>query len=511
MSQYPPRDHFETNSQYMRGPNASSDRSYRPRNCQPRRGRSLKRLVLFLVLAMVIVGVVIGYRMYDDVMRVQRDNTFYPGIYINNVPLFGATPQQAYDYLLSNAKARVADWRVTLLYGDMKWELTPDLLGMNGTIENSVRDEVNNAFLIGRNGDSFMERYQIISALKKNPYYAYTSDEQATTSWMDTLVAEIETAVYVEPKDATWAFDSGRRNPVVITSEENGQRLNVNELKEQLAAMVENMEAGTIQIQTESISPGIFADALKDKVTLLADYSSPISTSSPENRIMNIERGCEAFNGKVIQPGEKVSFNNWVGKRTPENGFYEALEIANGEYRTGYGGGICQVSTALYNAVIQANLQVDSRRNHGLQVDYVDMGADATVYDDRIDFVFTNNTGEPLYVLSRVESVNGGKRKQCVFQFYGRPDPNGYSYSLKHLLLEEIPIPDANIVKDRKQKYVTFTDEEYVESKGAKGYKVETFLVVKDSQGTIISETSLYVDTYKPQVPKVYVGTQTRK
>ena len=298
------------------------------------------------------------------------------------------------------------------------------------------------------------------------------------------------------------------QNPIVVTEETYGKSLDIVALKEEVMRLVNDMEPGTIEIVPDVVEPAIVAEDITSSIVQLSSYSTPINKSSTDERNLNIERGCNAFNGKVIKAGAKVSFNDWVGKRTEDNGFYQALEIVNGEYEMGWGGGICQVSSTLYNAVIQAGMEVNSRRNHGLPVNYMDMGLDATVADRGIDLVFTNNTGADVYCVARVES--SGNNKTCLFEFYGRPDPNGYTYSLLPEIIEVIPIPETTPIPDKEAKYVIYTDQIEEVSKGSEGYKVRVYLVTKDSNGNVVSTKELYTDTYKAVTPKVYVGVTER-
>ena len=477
---------------------------------QKKRGRPVRIFFTLVLFALVATVGVMGYMMYEEVGRVERLNTFYPGVYVDGVPLYGATPQAAYDYLVSRSRDDLKDWSIELSYGGRSWPITMDTLGMGGAIETVVQEEVNKAFLVGRSGN-IVERYTAIMELKTEPYEAYTTGIEKNTARIDSIISEIQAAVYKAPVDATRTFDATRKNnPIVITQEEYGQELDAASLKAQIIGMVNKMEAGTINIEPTVIPPTFTAAALQNEIVLLGSYESPISSSSTHERNLNVERGVSAFHGKVVQPGEKVSFNKWVGERTEKNGFYPAQEIVSGAYEMGIGGGICQVSSALYNAVIQANLRVRSRTNHSIPVNYMEMGADATVSDNRIDFVFENDTGSPIYLIARVDSSSSGKKKTCVFQIYGRPDPNGYTYSLRHETLEEIPIPEPIVEKDRKAEYVVYTDQTHEVSKGAVGHKVKTYLVTKDAHGNFVSEKELYVDTYKAQAPKVYVGVTPR-
>lgn len=497
-----------TNGRKPYAGNGNKKKPARGKSRKKRKGHPLRIFFTLVVLACLATGGVMFYMMYEEVGRVERADTFYPGVYVDGYSLSGATPQEAYDFLISRARDGMDDWAINLAYGDQSWTITTDTLGLGGVVESVVSEEINKAFYVGRMG-SLIDRYKTILALKTEPYYGYTSGIEKNMAQIDSIISEIQASVYRAPVDAEIAFDATRRNPVVITEEVQGQQIDAAALKAQITDMVYRMEGGTIAIAPTPIPATRTADSLRGQIVLLGSCESAISTSSTENRNKNIERGCLAFNGKVINPGERVSFNTVVGKRTRENGFFEADEIVSGKYELGWGGGICQVSSTLYNAVVQANLKVRERRNHGIPVRYMDMGADATVADRGIDFVFENNTDAPLYMIARLDG--SGSRKTCVVQIYGRPDPNGYTYSMRHETVEEIPIPSPTYVADKTQEYVTYKDQEKEISKGAKGYVVKTYLVVRNSSGVVIDDSKLLsTDTYNAQKPVIYVGTQNR-
>lgn len=465
-------------------------------------------ILLLIVFALISTAGIVCYTAYSEIMDVRERGTFYRGVYVNGYELYGATPQEAYDFVLSNARAELSNWSVTLTYGDdYSWSITADTLDISASLENVVAEAINEAYAIGRVG-TIIDAYDEVFALKHEPRYIYTSEVTKSDAHIDALLNEIKTTVDVQAQDAVWEFMPERQNPIVVTEETYGKSLDIVALKEEVMRLVNDMEPGTIEIVPDVVEPAIVAEDITSSIVQLSSYSTPINKSSTDERNLNIERGCNAFNGKVIKAGAKVSFNDWVGKRTEDNGFYQALEIVNGEYEMGWGGGICQVSSTLYNAVIQAGMEVNSRRNHGLPVNYMDMGLDATVADRGIDLVFTNNTGADVYCVARVES--SGNNKTCLFEFYGRPDPNGYTYSLLPEIIEVIPIPETTPIPDKEAKYVIYTDQIEEVSKGSEGYKVRVYLVTKDSNGNVVSTKELYTDTYKAVTPKVYVGVTER-
>ena len=477
------------------------------------RVKLFRSIILLVIVALLISGAMLAYAAYDEINSVEKEGTFYPGVYIDGYELHGATPQQAYDFLLEQARIKMTDWSIVLTYGGKSWTISTDMLGMTQALEGLIAQEVNDAFQVGRVTKStglggLIDRYRTVSALRSHPYQLFTTNVQRDESAMDALLEEIKAEIDVEAVDATLMFNPDRQNPIIVTDEVRGKRLNIGNLRQELIAMINRMEGGTIELHPDDIAPQFTAEQLRGQIVQLSSFSTVISTSSTEERVHNIEVGCSAFHGKVVHAGERVSFNAWTGKRTEENGYMQALEIVNGEYRMGFGGGICQVSSTLYNACVEAGLEIITRKNHGLAVNYIEMGSDATVADRGIDFVFRNNTGSDIYLVARV--ITSGNTKTCLFQVYGRPDPYGYTYELVHETVEVIPEPEVSPIPDRKAEYVIYTDQTKMTSKGHEGYIIRTYLITRSANGTIINKEEMYTDTYKAVPATVYVGVTPR-
>ncbi|MDR0897326.1 MAG: VanW family protein [Oscillospiraceae bacterium] len=475
-----------------------------PRKRKRRRGHPLRTFVLLALFALTATAAVMGLTLYEEIHSVEENNTFYQGVHINGINLHGATPQEAYDYLLGHAREELSAFAITLRYGENQWAITPETLGMHTALETVVGEAVNEAFLVGRTG-SLLERGLAVFTLRSEPYYAFTSNVEKNTSFIDSLLAQMAAAVNLPPQDASFIFDGTRNNPVIITEEVSGRVLDTDALRAQIIDRINGMQPGVIDLQPAEIPPQITAAMIREATTLIADATTEIASFSTEDRNKNVQRGLDAFNNMIIRPGQTVSFNGIVGKRTVANGFYEALEIVNGAYEPGVGGGICQVSSTLYNAAIQAGMKINTRRNHGIPVSYIPMGEDATVSDRGIDFKFTNNTGADVYVSARMGG--NSSRKTCSIRFYGVKNPNNYSYAFRHETLEEYE-PKEVTVKDRERLHVRYTDQTH-RVKGEKGYKVRTYLITYQN-GSIVREEHLYDDVYDAQDTKIYVGVEER-
>ncbi len=166
---------------------------------------------------------------------------------------------------------------------------------------------------------------------------------------------------------------------------------------------------------TRAAAPRIGEKELKPITARLASYSTGLGGSS-RNRVHNVSLACAAIDGTVLLPGDVFSYNDVVGPRVPSAGFKEAPVIIRGELQPGLGGGICQVSSTLYNAILLADLQIVRRSHHAFPVHYLPAGQDATVVDGAIDFRFKNSLKYPVAIDAKAT------RGRVTFHVYGHPD-----------------------------------------------------------------------------------------
>lgn len=185
--------------------------------------------------------------------------------------------------------------------------------------------------------------------------------------------------------------------------------------------LVEQAQPGeTVEIPLDYISPDVRAETIQ--ATLFCDLlgSCEAYQSSSANRITNLDLACAAINGVVLKPGETFSYNETLGERTEEKGYKGAGAYVGGQSVTSIGGGICQVSSALYYSVLHADLEVVERYNHMYATGYVDLGMDATVSWGSLDFKFRNNTNYPIRI--EAESDNG----LVTVKLYGTDEKDYY-------------------------------------------------------------------------------------
>lgn len=483
------------------------------KKAQERRKKQIRRtaaLVLSAALAVVLVVVlgISGSRLVEIKKTLDRgEGVFYPNIFVNDIPLEGKTLDEAAAVVTQQVTSLISSFKVTLRTQDGRsWDIT----GSDLQMRYNVADQLDQLWAIGHTGSS-SDRYEQVQQLQEAPVMRYTTLSY-DMSRVNQILTQIKSEVDQPAVSAKRVDDDSKWPPFSYTDDIPGQTLDITGLNEKIIAMVDKLESGVVDLTPVPVQATVTREQLEGQIVKLSTFETTIGKTGDyvEAREANIRIGTEKFNHLIVHPGESVSFNKVTGKREdPKNGYQPALEIAYGEYREGRGGGICQVSSTLYNAVVNAGLRVDKRVPHAIPSSYVDMGLDATVSDDRYDFVFTNTTNADIYIEADVYKSKNYWHPR--FTIYGRPDPNGYTYKLVSEVSQTLPLPETVYKPDKDGKYVIYNDETYQFSKGREGYVVDTYLITMDSKGLEVSREKKYTDTYKPSAPVIYQGVTPRE
>ena len=241
----------------------------------------------------------------------------------------------------------------------------------------------------------------------------------------------------------------------------------------------------------------------KAELSTIKDVLGTFTTSyagSPEGRCANVENGAALINGTVLYPGDEMSVYETVSPFTKENGYHLAGSYENGSTIQTYGGGICQVSTTLYNAVLRAELKIVERQNHSMTVHYVKLSEDAAIAGTQKDFKFKNNLDTPIYILGKTEGTD------IKFTIYGKEyRDKDRSIEFVSKTKAEIP-PKVEEIKDDTLK----KGKKVVEKQGKTGYKAELWKVIhqKGKEDESVKINSSY---YLSTTTVIRVGTKEEK
>lgn len=307
---------------------------------------------------------------------------------------------------------------------------------------------------------------------------------------------EIYNKIVCEPSNAKATVED---NKVVVIPHVPGRKIDKSELLSLINEHAHKTDAEIILPvtfeQPEINSTEVNSLLFKDKLSSASTHFSTSGTSN-YNRGINISVAASKINGKILGPGEVFSFNEVVGPRTVQNGYKTAKEYVCGKIVDGIGGGVCQVSSTLYNAVLFADLETVSRQNHMFSVSYLPLGRDAAVSYNDLDFKFKNNSNWPIKIESSVKSGT------ITFTIYGTQEEPGKTIELSHVQISSSPAPIQYIDDPSLAEGQTV-----VVQSGHSGYVVDTYKTVKIN-GTVISKTKLHRSTYSPYTTIIKRGTK---
>ena len=271
------------------------------------------------------------------------------------------------------------------------------------------------------------------------------------------------------------------KEPLKIYPEVIGISFDKEEAYKQIQEDKSEYEISLVYSYPEITLSNLDIDIFQDK---LSTFQTKYNVSNVD-RTTNLNLAASKINGTIIRPGEEFSYNKIVGARTIDAGYKEAKIYSNGEVVDGVGGGICQISSTLYNSVIMSNLKVTERHNHQFLTSYVDAGKDATVAYGSKDFRFKNTRSYPI----KIELTVDNGHVSCAI--YGIKEETEYDVVLDVETVNTIE-PTITFKEDENLSY----GAEKVIQKGSKGTVVNVYKVIK-SNGNIISRTFISQDKYQ--------------
>lgn len=338
------------------------------------------------------------------------------------------------------------------------------------------------------NYEEFMQEVSDIATKGLDIPLPFKADEESVKTYVEDVAYLVDTS----PVNKGYTVDE-TTHKLTVTECEDGYGIDRSALEEQILNLDPTEEA-QITIPMTVLTG---SDSAQDYV-LRGSYTTKVTGTS--NRKYNVKKGCEMINGTILKPGEIFSTNAKLGQRTTKNGWKLANAYVSGTHELQAGGGVCQLSSTLFNAVTYADLEVTDRRNHSMPVGYVDRGRDATINSvgNIIDFKFKNNTEGDIIIICYVVG------NKLTFDIYGLP------------LSDEFDKIEIKTKKISTQKITTeYTEDptkekgyEEVESEGSTGYKYRTYVYYYKDGQLLEDRTITYESTYKMFPKKVIIGTK---
>lgn len=425
--------------------------------------------------------------------------TFKEGVKLIGVDVSGYTTEEATGLVKNAAEKKLKTVSITVNAGEKSITLDYMALGMNYDITKTLEE----GLAYGRNDDGVTD----ISTANAGEFDAdYTWSREAIEIALSNIAETVNVAAtepYAKPI-TDWSSEE-RFNYVDGAA---GQELNVSDTADLIESALRSLDfQATVTAVTNAVLPTMTIDDVKAYTQFISSFttkfSAPKSDETKTNRKFNIQKAADIINGQVVQPGAEWSFNTVVGPRTYDLGWKGANGISGGkEYTTQAGGGICQVSTTLYNALLRGNFEIIDRRAHSIPSTYVDKGLDATVDTNGIDFVWKNNMEHPVYVFVQVAAVEGSSSRNTVTVYlYGQPLPEGVTYEARSEIIATVERTDTIFTEDATiaigyQKELVLQHD---------GYTAEAYLD-KYVNGELAESTLLHTDKYKGNPAEIAVG-----
>ena len=419
----------------------------------------------------------------------QDAQTIADGVKIGSVDVSGMTGSDAKNAVTEYINSLKAATFTLTGAEDKTVEATAEDMGVTADVDSAVEK----AQAVGKSG-SLIRRYKETQDLKKSDVVIDMKlqvDKQKTANLLyangDSLNVK---AVNMGLKRENGAF--------TVIDGQDGQEVDyVQSVYAINDFLVDQWDGSnnTIQLVVNDVKP----EGSEEELAKVKDVLGTFTTTFPLNsagRTQNVTRGCESINGSVVYPGEEFSADAAMRPYTEDNGYALAASYSNGTTVESFGGGICQVSTTLYNAVIRAELEVTARFNHSMTVGYVDLSADAAIAGDYKDFKFVNNSDAPIYIEG---SCSGGV---LTFTVYGEETrPANRQVSFESETLETInPEVQYNVTSSQPVGYY------HVDQSSHTGYKARLWKVVT-VDGVEQSREVFNNSTYKASPKIITVGT----
>lgn len=366
-------------------------------------------------------------------------------------------------------------------------------------VEFKVEESVKAAYGVGRSGN-IVARFLDIRKLKKEET-VLPLEKSLDKERVSKLLKAREKRLVARAENAYIIQENGKP---VIKKEEKGHQLEFDKSVDTIKTAIEekwNGKSQKVKLAVKTESPKYTAKDLEGKTDILGTYETSYR-DSPWGRCRNIENGTKLINGTFVEPGKSFSIYKHVAPFTPENGYFPAPTIQGEKHVDDYGGGICQVSTTLYNAVIRSELKVKERHHHSQAIYYVPLSADAAISGNELDFKFINNKKELIYISGQADA-NG---KTLRFTIYG------HDTRAKN---REIIFETRNVITYAAGQKVVGKDPGLPEGRtrikepGATGYHAELWKIIKVA-GKVQKEYRFNSSSYQAVAAKVIKGTKKK-
>ncbi|MEG1523412.1 MAG: VanW family protein [Clostridia bacterium] len=425
-----------------------------------------------------------------------NSTVFVDGITVDGISIGGMNMEQARAALQPAVQSAHALGELQLTYRDKLYSIDLSPIATSNNLETVLAD----AYRLGKTGDYTAMKTESEDIKTNGRTFSLTASFDLSS--LSTRVAEIAALVDTPAKDASVSSVDTEAHTIVFGNEVIGVTVQQDILMQTITNAILNKNFAPIAIPVLETNPIVTKDMLTGKYVKRASFTTNFADSTSDRKY-NVRKGAGMINGTILKPDEVFSTNDALGTRTTANGWKTANAYESGAVVPQAGGGVCQLSTTLYNAVLKADLEIVFRRNHSMPVGYIEKGLDATINSvgNIIDFKFKNNTTSDLVIFGYTVD-----NKKLTFEIWGVPfATNEYDeikLSSKQTAVYE---PDGLPVEVLVIDGTIAPGESVVKVSARKGYQYQSYKnYYKD--GKLVRSEPLALSTYKAFSGEIWIG-----
>lgn len=445
--------------------------------------------IISLMLLMVVLGEVYILNNADS-------NALAQNTTINGIDVGGMEISKASEKVITAFNTRADNFKLTLKHKDSEWVFDDTDFKVNTDIHMILEE----AYERGGTNDIKKSNIDKITKEGKDISIAFNYVFLGLDDKIEDILSTIET----KPIDSEIVFNSRTNNKFTITDGSIGYMVDREKLYSNINSKFMTSDEVVIDLVLEETLPTISREDNEKITHKISTFSTNVSDSTGARK-SNVRIAMNKLDGLRINPGETISFNYITGPHTLDNGYKVATVIYNGKFVDGVGGGVCQASTTLYNALLKANVQIDEVNKHTLPVKYVPLALDAMVSEYTSDLKFTNTLDTPIFISAYCDT------DRAYVDIYGAKLEDGIEYKTRSETIRVIPHGEDNIMVDKNREYVDqvlFKGEYYRLSIPRDGYEVKAYLE-KYKDGVLIDEKLIRHEIYQPQNGLLVEGAET--
>jgi len=445
-----------------------------------------KKITVAKILILLVIAS-IGTITYVYKNGSKFNNLILPGVMVENIDLSLKSKNEARNILQKDFGDEVLKKKIYISTDNKVY--TIDYKKLDGKY--NIEDAVNEAYSYGKNLNIFAKQHLIKKPKGKKISLKFSYDPR----YIEEIITSIQKDVNKSPVNAKITLVQGGK--FNITPETKGAKLLSDKLQKDIIAKIDGeLNSNTIvSAEVEVLEAKITEEKLAKIDRMISTFSTSFVSSSSE-RANNIVVASKSINGSLIMPGDSFSFNGVVGMRTISRGYMSAGIIVGNKFESGIGGGVCQVSGTLYNAMLRTSIKSKERTHHTIPSSYIEKGLDATIDYGNIDYKFVNTMPYPIYIEASTE------KRELTFNIYSNTSLTKRSYDIYTDVYETIQ-PKTNFILDGTLN----VGDEIIEQIAYVGYKVKVYKRTIEN-GAIISTELVSNDYYKQVEGIIKIGTK---